>query len=68
VARLQPRDVALADEDAPAVGCSSPASRRSAVVLPQPDGPSMARKRPSGTVMSSGASASVDPKLLDTPS
>ena len=33
----------------PAVGCSSPARMRSAVVLPQPEGPSSARKLPSGT-------------------
>ncbi len=39
VARLQARDVAVADQHAPGVGCSRPARMRSAVVLPQPDGP-----------------------------
>src|SRR4029079_8446590 len=34
---------------APLVGCSSPAKRRSSVVLPHPDGPTMHRNSPSST-------------------
>ncbi len=36
----------------PAVGSSSPAIRRSVVVLPQPDGPSSAKNDPAGIVRS----------------
>ena len=49
-----PRDVASVDDDAPESGSSSPASERSAVVLPQPDGPSSA-------TISPGAISSVSP-------
>ena len=34
----------------PAVGCSSPATQRSVVVLPQPDGPSSTTISPAGDV------------------
>ncbi|MGY4426732.1 hypothetical protein ACVWY2_009181 [Bradyrhizobium sp. JR6.1] len=33
----------------PSVGCSSPATQRSVVVLPQPDGPSSTTISPAGT-------------------
>jgi len=32
----------------PVVGCSKPAIKRRQVVLPEPDGPSMAKTRPAG--------------------
>ena len=39
-----------ADRDAPAVGCSRPATQRRVVVLPQPDGPSRTTISPAGDV------------------
>src|SRR3954451_10687931 len=46
---------------APLVGCSSPASVRSSVVFPQPDGPSSAKNSPSSTVTFSASSAVTPP-------
>ncbi len=46
----------------PESGCSKPASMRSAVVLPQPDGPSRARSSPGRTDRSSPSRATVPPK------
>ena len=43
----------------PVVGVSSPATRRSSVDLPQPDGPRMVTKSLSPTVMVVGSSARV---------
>ena len=45
----------------PSVGRSNPASSRSAVVLPQPDGPSRASSSPGSSARSSPASACVPP-------
>src|SRR5579859_1438549 len=46
----------------PPSGISSPASIRSTVVLPLPEGPSRARKAPSGTVKVTPSAAAVAPK------
>jgi hypothetical protein len=54
-------------EIVPDVGCSSPATMRSVVVLPQPDGPSSAKKDPSGTVRSRDSTAVKAPNSLRTP-
>src|SRR5437763_6913869 len=43
----------------PAVGCSSPATQRNVVVLPQPDGPSSATMPPAGTVKLTSSTAGV---------
>ena len=45
----------------PESGCSNPASMRSAVVLPQPEGPSRARSSPGRTVRSRPSRATVGP-------
>src|SRR5215204_7026909 len=45
----------------PEVGTSSPATIRSVVVLPHPDGPSSAKKDPAGTVRSSASTAAKSP-------
>ena len=50
----------------PVDGVSRPASSRSAVVLPQPEGPSRARNVPSGTSSVSGRSAGVPAKDFET--
>src|SRR2546423_9307573 len=52
----------------PASGDSSVARTRTSVVLPAPFGPSSPKIAPSGTSRSTPASASVEPKLLVTPS
>src|SRR5215210_3991202 len=52
----------------PCVGSSSPATIRSVVVLPHPEGPSNAKKDPSGTVMVRSSTATKSPKFLVTPS
>src|SRR5215212_4016285 len=52
----------------PPVGSSSPATIRSVVVLPHPDGPSSAKKDPSGTVTVRSSTATKSPKCLVTPS
>src|SRR6476661_3348369 len=51
----------------PAVGCSRPATIRRVVVLPQPDGPSSAKKLPSGTSRSMPSTAAKDPYRLCNP-
>ena len=48
----------------PEVGTSSPATIRSVVVLPHPDGPSSAKKEPAGTVRSSASTAANSPISL----
>src|SRR6516162_5566484 len=51
----------------PPLGCSRPASRRQAVVLPEPDGPSSTRNSPASKARSSARSATVPPaKVLVT--
>src|SRR3954471_11000813 len=51
----------------PESGVSRPAIRRRSVVLPDPDGPSTARRSPSETVRSSDSSAGVaGPYFLDS--
>ena len=52
----------------PASFCSSPAIIRSVVVLPQPEGPSSVRSRPSATVSDTPSTARTAPKRLLTPS
>src|SRR5215212_7186844 len=48
----------------PAVGSSRPATMRSVVVLPQPDGPSSAKNDPFGTVRDRSRTAAKSPKRL----
>src|SRR4051794_15629768 len=50
----------------PEVGVSRPATIRSVVVLPQPDGPSRAKKEPRGTSRSSDRTARNAPKFLSS--
>ena len=45
---------------------SSPASIRSAVVLPQPDGPTSTTNSPSSTPSMKSFTAAVSPKVFDT--
>src|SRR4051812_29015840 len=52
----------------PPSGSNSVARTRTSVVLPAPFGPSSPKIAPSGTSRSTPASASVEPKLLVTPS
>src|SRR5258707_11594869 len=52
----------------PASASSSPASSRSVVVLPQPDGPSKATSSPACTVRSSPSRATTGPYLRLSPS
>ena len=52
----------------PAVGSSKPPIIRSVVVLPQPDGPSRAKKRPASISRSSASTAVTSPKRLVSPS
>src|SRR3954447_4331067 len=51
----------------PAVGVSRPATMRSVVVLPQPEGPSSAKNEPRGMSRSSSRTAVNDPKDFVTP-
>src|SRR5438093_5706713 len=51
----------------PASGCSNPATIRSSVVLPQPDGPSRQKKSPRETSKSTPLRASTPSKDLVTP-
>src|SRR6185369_12038018 len=51
----------------PAVGCSSPATRRSSVDLPQPEAPTMTSISPSARARSMPCSTSIRPKLLRSP-
>ena len=50
----------------PAVGSSNPPIMRSVVVLPQPDGPSIAKKLPRGISRSSSSTAVMSPNRLVT--
>ena len=50
----------------PSVGSSSPATIRSVVVLPQPDGPSRAKNEPGGIVSERSSTATNEPKRLVT--
>ena len=52
----------------PLSGLSKPASRRSRVVLPQPEPPSRANSSPRAISRSTPATASTAPKRLVTPS
>src|SRR5882757_284785 len=52
----------------PLSGVSSPASRRSSVVLPQPDPPSSANSSPRAISRSTLSTATTAPKRLDAPS
>ena len=52
----------------PADGSSNPAIIRRVVVLPEPDGPSMAKNSPSPISRSTPATASTSPNRLWTPS
>src|SRR4029078_341982 len=51
----------------PAVGCSKPAMRRRQVVLPEPDGPSMAKNSPAAMSRSTPSTARTLPKWRATP-
>ena len=51
----------------PPVGSSRPATIRRVVVFPHPEGPSRAKKDPSGMVRSRGCTAVNSPKLLVSP-
>ena len=51
----------------PLVGISSPASMRSRVVFPQPDGPTMVKNSPSAILMSTPSTADRVPKSFRTP-
>ena len=48
-------------EIVPADGSSNPATIRSVVVLPQPDGPRRAKKEPSGTTKDKSSTAQKSP-------
>ena len=52
----------------PADGAMKPAIMRKSVVLPEPDGPRMVRKRPRARVKLTSSTATVSPKRLPTPS
>src|SRR3989454_4345082 len=52
----------------PASGCSSPATRRRVVVLPQPLGPSSVKSSPRSTSSEAPSRACTAPKTLVTPS
>src|SRR3989475_7827009 len=52
----------------PASGCSSPATRRKVVVLPQPLGPSSVKSSPRSTSSDAPSRARTAPKTLVTPS
>src|SRR5688500_19722687 len=51
----------------PAVGVSSPATMRSVVVFPQPDGPSRAKNEPAGMVSVRSSTATALPNCLRRP-
>src|SRR4029079_14897113 len=51
----------------PALGCSNPAIRRRQVVLPEPDGPSMAKNSPGAMSRSTPSTARTAPKWRYTP-
>src|SRR3954451_17435885 len=50
----------------PPVGCSKPAIRRRQVVLPEPEGPSMAKNSPSATAKLTPSTARTSPKRRTT--
>src|SRR5690606_12678710 len=50
----------------PDVGCSKPAMRRRQVVLPEPDGPSMAKNSPAPMSRSTASTARTEPKWRET--
>src|SRR5437867_1717404 len=50
----------------PASGFSKPAMRRSVVVLPEPDGPSMVKNSPCSTSRLTSSSATTSPNALRT--
>ena len=52
----------------PASGISKPATSRSSVVLPQPDGPSSAKNSPSAMSRLTLSTARVSPNCFDTAS
>ena len=52
----------------PSVGSSKPATMRSVVVFPQPDGPSIVKNWPRGMSSSISRTAVKSPKRLVTPS
>ena len=56
-----------ASSTVPASGRSNPAIRRSSVVLPEPDGPSMVKNSPSATSRSTPATAASCPYMRRTP-
>ena len=64
--RRQPDDVAVAEEDRALVGSSKPPIIRSVVVLPQPDGPSSAKKEPEGISSVRSSTATTSSKRLMT--
>src|SRR3954447_15788265 len=51
----------------PAVGVSRPATMRSVVVLPQPEGPSRAKKEPDGIVSVRSSTATALPNVFRSP-
>src|SRR3954453_13676532 len=51
----------------PSVGFSRPATMRSVVVLPQPEGPSRAKNEPAGTVSGRWSTEAKTPNRLVTP-
>src|SRR5215212_3381889 len=51
----------------PAVGVSRPATMRSVVVLPQPEGPSRAKNEPAGMVSVRSSTATAAPKAFRRP-
>ena len=66
--RRQPGDVAVAEVDRPRVGSSKPPIIRSVVVLPQPDGPSSAKKLPRSISSERSSTATTSSKRFVTPS
>ena len=65
--RRRARHVVAVEQDLALVGRSKPAIRRSVVVLPQPDGPSMVKNSPGGTCRSMPLTATASPKRLTRP-
>jgi hypothetical protein len=51
----------------PASGSSNPAMRRSSVLLPLPDAPTMAVREPCGTSSEMSSSTGVEPNAFETP-
>ena len=57
----------VAEQDRPAVGRSKPATSRSTVVLPEPEGPSIEKNSPSAISRSRSSTARTSPKCLLSP-